>query len=67
MTVSDADIERARYQLAREEYNRRMAAIQSKPSFLGWLGRVGLKAIAAAIAAWVWHAIKAAFGLAAAL
>ncbi|HEY7224692.1 MAG TPA: hypothetical protein VH561_14040 [Micromonosporaceae bacterium] len=67
MSLSDVDVERARYQLAREEYNRRMAAIQSKPSFLGWLGRVGLEVIVAKIVAWLWGAIKAAFGLAAAV
>jgi hypothetical protein len=63
VTLAETDLDRVRYQLAREEYNRRAAAVQSKPSFLGWLGRVGLEVIVAKILSWLWTSIKAAFGL----
>ena len=42
MALTEDEVYRVREQLAREEYNRRVAAEQNKPSFLRWLGNVGL-------------------------
>jgi hypothetical protein len=63
MPLTEAEVSRVRYQLAREEYERRKAAEQNKPSFLRWLGGVGLGFIATKILQMIWAAIRAAFGL----
>lgn len=63
MPLSEEEVSRVRYQLAREEYERRVAAEQNKPSFLRWLGGVGLGFIVTKILQWLWTAIKASFGL----
>jgi hypothetical protein len=47
----------------RREAERKKAAEQSKPSFLRWLGSVGLTFIADKIFTLVWTTIKLAFGL----
>jgi hypothetical protein len=63
MPLTEDEVTRVRYQLAREEYERRRAAEQNKPSFLRWLGGVGLGFVVTKILQWLWTAIKAAFGL----
>jgi hypothetical protein len=63
MPLSEDEVYRVRQQLAVEEYERRKAAEQNKPSFLRWLGGVGLGFIVTKILQWLWMTIKAAFGL----
>ena len=63
MPLSEDEVYRVRHQLAVEEYERRKAAEQNKPSFLGWLGRVGLGFIVTKILEWLWTSIRKAFGL----
>jgi hypothetical protein len=63
MPLTEDEIYRVRHQLAVEEYERRKAAEQNKPSFLGWLGRVGLGFIVTKILEWLWTSIRKAFGL----
>jgi hypothetical protein len=63
MPLTEDEVYRVREQLAREEYNRRVAAEQNKPSFLSWLGRVGLASIVTKILSWLWTTIRAHFGL----
>jgi hypothetical protein len=63
MPLSEDEVSRVRYQLAVEEYERRKAAEQNKPSFLRWLGGVGLGFIVTKILQMLWHAIRVAFGL----
>jgi hypothetical protein len=63
MPLTEDEVYRVRHQLAVEEYERRKAAEQNKPSFLGWLGRVGLSSIVTKILSWLWTAIRMHFGL----
>jgi hypothetical protein len=63
MPLTQAELARVRWQLALEESERKKAAEQSKPSFLRWLGSVGLAFIADKIFTLVWTTIKLAFGL----
>jgi len=63
MPLTENEVYRVREQLAREEYNRRVAAEQNKPSFLRWLGNVGLGFVVTKILEWLWSAIRKAFGL----
>jgi hypothetical protein len=42
MPLTQAELARVRWQLALEESERKKAAEQSKPTFLRWLGSVGL-------------------------
>lgn len=63
MPLTEDEVSRVRYQLAREEYERRKAAEQNKPSFMRWLGGVGLGFIVTKILQWLWTTIKASFGL----
>jgi hypothetical protein len=63
MPLTEDEVSRVRYQLALEEYERRRAAEQNKPSFLRWLGGVGLGFVVTKILQWLWTTIKAAFGL----
>lgn len=63
MSLTEDEVYRVRYQLAREEFERRKAAEQNKPSFLRWLGGVGLGFIVTKILEWLWATIRKAFGL----
>jgi len=63
MPLSEDEVSRVRYQLALEEFERRKAAEQNKPSFLRWLGGVGLGFVVTKILQWLWTTIRAAFGL----
>jgi hypothetical protein len=63
MPLTEEEVSRVRYQLALEEYERRKAAEQNKPSFLRWLGGIGLGFIVTKILQMLWAAIRAAFGL----
>jgi hypothetical protein len=63
MPLTEEEVSRVRYQIALEEYERRKAAEQNKPSFLRWLGGVGLGFIVTKILQMLWAAIRAAFGL----
>ena len=63
MPLSEDEVYRVRHQLAVEEYERRKAAEQNKPSFLRWLGGVGLASIVTKILSWLWATIRAHFGL----
>jgi hypothetical protein len=63
MTLTQAEQARVHWQLALEESERKKAAEQSKPSFLRWLGSVGLTFIVDKIFTWVWTAIRWHFGL----
>jgi hypothetical protein len=63
MPLSEDEVYRVRHHLAVEEYERKKAAEQNKPSFLRWLGGVGLGFIVTKILQWLWTTIKASFGL----
>ena len=63
MTLPEYEVARVRHQFAVEERERQKAAEQSKPSFLRWLGSVGLSFIVDKIFTWVWTAIRWHFGL----
>jgi hypothetical protein len=60
---SEDEVYRVRHQLAVEEYERRKAAEQNKPSFLRWLGGVGLGFVVTKILEWLWTTIRRSFGL----
>lgn len=63
MPLTEEEVARVRYQLAVEEYERRKAAELNKPSFLRWLGNVGLGFIVTKILQLLWSTIRKAFGL----
>jgi hypothetical protein len=57
MPLTEDELHRVREQLAREEYERRKAREQNKPSFLRWLGGVGLGFVVTES----WQAIRTQF------
>jgi hypothetical protein len=63
VSLTDDEVRRVLDHLAREEYQHKEAAAQNKPSFLRWLGGVGLRYIAIKIGQWTWRTIKVHFGL----